>query len=276
MNKENLYPIGTIAKLFSVSVSILRHYEKIGLLIPAYIDKESNYRYYSLDQFEVLNTIRYLRGLDMSLDDIKEFLNNRDISFIEGKLKSQKEEVIKKRKELERIEKKIDNRLEQLEDALNSKLDVIEEIDSHKMNIVMIKEKVELHAFVDMEKHIRKLDSFSTESNIFLGKVGVGVSKEQLQNNNFNEYDSVFLILDKEDSSTSSIPLSKSKCVRIRYCGTHLDARKYYKKLIEYIQKKHYEIINFSREISMIDYGFTSDESKFVIEISIPVKKMEN
>ena len=60
MNKENLYPIGTIAKLFSVSVSILRHYEKIGLLIPAYIDKESNYRYYSLDQFEVLNTIRYL------------------------------------------------------------------------------------------------------------------------------------------------------------------------------------------------------------------------
>lgn len=276
MNKENLYPIGTIAKLFSVSVSILRHYEKIGLLIPAYIDKESNYRYYSLDQFEVLNTIRYLRGLDMSLDDIKEFLNNRDISVIEGKLKSQKEEVIKKRKELERIEKKIDNRLDQLEDALNSKLDVIEEIDSPKMNIVMIKEKVELHVFVDMEKHIRKLDTFSTESNIFLGKVGVGVSKEQLQNNNFNEYDSVFLILDKEDSSTSSIPLSKSKCVRIRYCGTHLDARKYYKKLIEYIQKKHYEIINFSREISMIDYGFTSDESKFVIEISIPVKKMEN
>lgn len=32
------------------------------------------------------------------------------------------------------------------------------------------------------------------------------------------------------------------------------------------------EIIGFSREITLIDYGFTNDTEKFVTEINIPVK----
>ena len=120
MTKNNLYPIGTVAKLFHLSVSILRHYEKVGLLIPKWIDPDSNYRYYSSDQFEVLNTIRYLRALDMPLKEIEDFLNNRDVDKIEEKLLKQKDSVIQKRKELERIEKKIDNRLEELRDASHS------------------------------------------------------------------------------------------------------------------------------------------------------------
>lgn len=53
--------------MFHISVGTLRHYEKIGLLQPEYIDNETGYRYYSTRQFECLNTIRYLRVLDMSL-----------------------------------------------------------------------------------------------------------------------------------------------------------------------------------------------------------------
>ncbi|MEI3190543.1 MAG: MerR family transcriptional regulator [Lachnospiraceae bacterium] len=40
----------------------LRHYEKAGLLCPEHTDQETGYRYYSVRQFEVLNTIRYLRA----------------------------------------------------------------------------------------------------------------------------------------------------------------------------------------------------------------------
>ena len=111
MEKSGLFQIGDIAKLFHLSVGTLRHYEKQGLLQPEYIDPETGYRYYSTRQFESLNTIRYLRVLDTPLDQISDFLKNRDINHIQELLRQQKETVIRKRKELETIERKIDNRL---------------------------------------------------------------------------------------------------------------------------------------------------------------------
>ena len=41
----------------------------------------------------MLNTIRYLRALDLPLDEIAEFLHNRDIEVIEEKLERLKKEV---------------------------------------------------------------------------------------------------------------------------------------------------------------------------------------
>ena len=67
MDRTKLFPIGEVSKLFHISVSSLRHYENIGLLTPEYVSPDSGYRYYSAGQFEVLNTIRYLRALDLPL-----------------------------------------------------------------------------------------------------------------------------------------------------------------------------------------------------------------
>ena len=75
--EKNLFPIGEVSKLFHISVSSLRHYENIGLLTPAYISPDSGYRYYGTEQFEVLNTIRYLRALDMAAERARE--DNRRI-----------------------------------------------------------------------------------------------------------------------------------------------------------------------------------------------------
>ena len=72
--KNELFQIGEIARLFHVSVSTLRHYDRIGLLSPEYTDPDSGYRYYSTRQFECLNTIRYLRELDIPLEQIGQFI----------------------------------------------------------------------------------------------------------------------------------------------------------------------------------------------------------
>ena len=90
---QELFSIGDVAQLFHLSVSSLRHYETIGLLTPEYTDPATGYRYYGPRQFEVLNTIRYLRALDMPLSDIEDFLRNRDIDIIEEKLRRQKQAI---------------------------------------------------------------------------------------------------------------------------------------------------------------------------------------
>ena len=74
MEPIKLFSIGDVAKLFHLSVSSLRHYEAAGLLQPEWVDPQTGYRYYSTRQFEVLNTIRYLRALDMPLPEIADFL----------------------------------------------------------------------------------------------------------------------------------------------------------------------------------------------------------
>ena len=79
MALPQLFSIGEMAKIFHLSVSSLRHYEALGLVSPEYVDPSTNYRYYSVRQFEPLNTIRYLRAMDMPLTEIADFLQNRDV-----------------------------------------------------------------------------------------------------------------------------------------------------------------------------------------------------
>ena len=88
MALPQLFSIGEMAKIFHLSVSSLRHYEALGLVTPEYVDPSTNYRYYSVRQFEPLNTIRYLRALDMPLTEIADFLQNRDVEAIEEKLRA--------------------------------------------------------------------------------------------------------------------------------------------------------------------------------------------
>ena len=125
MDRKKLFPIGEVSKLFHISVSSLRRYETIGLLTPAYISPDSGYRYYGPEQFEVLNTIRYLRALDMPLPEIADFLQNRDIDRIEEKLQQQKQAVLQKQQALKRMEQKIDHRLRWLRDAQSAPLDTV-------------------------------------------------------------------------------------------------------------------------------------------------------
>lgn len=42
MNKNNLFSIGDVAKMFHISVGSLRHYETLGLLAPEYIDPQTH------------------------------------------------------------------------------------------------------------------------------------------------------------------------------------------------------------------------------------------
>lgn len=274
MERKELFQIGDVAKLFHLSVGSLRHYEKIGLLHPEYIDSETGYRYYSTRQFECLNTIRYLRVLDMPLPQVADFLKNRDVNKIREMLRQQKETVIRKQKEFQIIEQKIENRLKQLDDALSSKLDTVQIIQTPIRRIAWIRNNLSIKSYLDLETSIRKLESRQKNAVVFIGKIGVGIAKERLQKKQYSRYDMVFLILDKEDTydgDTEELPAET--CVSIRFCGSHSEAPAYYQKLDDYIADHHLMITGFSREITMIDYGITNDTSQFVTEIQIPIKR---
>ena len=125
VKNEKLFQIGEVAKLFQISIQTLRHYEKLGLLNPEYIDQQTHYRYYTIQQFETLTKIRYLRAFDIPLTTIQSYFKNQDINDMESLLKKQKE-LIQQKKELDIMENKINARLDQIKDAKISLIDTIE------------------------------------------------------------------------------------------------------------------------------------------------------
>lgn len=70
---KNYLSIGEVAKIKNVGIKSLRYYERIGVLIPAYINPETNYRYYTFDQLMVLDTIFLCIELGIPLKNMKNY-----------------------------------------------------------------------------------------------------------------------------------------------------------------------------------------------------------
>ncbi|QHI72647.1 MerR family transcriptional regulator [Aminipila terrae] len=270
---EDLFTIGQIAKLFDINIRTLRYYDEINFLKPEYIEPDSKYRYYSIKQFEHLNTIKYLRELNMPLFKIKEFLDNREVDGLVTMLKGQQDELTHKKYELERIERKIHNRLSQIQDAMKSDFNEIKEQVISERKIAVLKKSISLGE--DIEYPIAELGSTHLlNSAIFLGKVALSIEKDNLEMGKFDEFSSVIVIVEEEDQSgTSCSELAKGTYLTLRFQGTHKDAKKYYKKLLKYLKERNYKICGNAIEIALIDEGMTNDISQHVTEIQIPYKK---
>lgn len=71
---EPLLSIGQFARQVGLSVSALRFYAQTGLLLPAHVDPDSRYRYYSASQVVAGQQIAALRQLEVPLDELSEVL----------------------------------------------------------------------------------------------------------------------------------------------------------------------------------------------------------
>ena len=71
--KNELLSIGEMAKLKGVGIKALRYYEKIGLLLPAYVDELSGYRYYDLNQSAEIDIITTCVELGIPLKEVIEY-----------------------------------------------------------------------------------------------------------------------------------------------------------------------------------------------------------
>jgi DNA-binding transcriptional MerR regulator len=74
-----VFKIGEFSQLGQVTIRTLRHYDDLGLLKPAYIDPDSDYRYYKIEQLPRLNRIIALKELGLTLEQIAQLLDD-DVS----------------------------------------------------------------------------------------------------------------------------------------------------------------------------------------------------
>lgn len=73
--------IGKISKLKNVSIKSLRYYDQIGILKPAFVNTETNYRYYTKDQLYLLDAITVCIKLGIPLKDLNNYVENNSINL---------------------------------------------------------------------------------------------------------------------------------------------------------------------------------------------------
>ncbi|MGM9530196.1 MerR family transcriptional regulator [Intestinibacter sp.] len=270
---KEFFTIGEISKLFNINKKTLRYYDEIDLFKPSYVDKNNKYRYYSIDQFECLETIQYMKELGLTLNKIKYHLNDLNLNSIIDSLEYQNQIIEEKITELKNMQLNINKKISQIKDATQLDfLDQIREFDFDQRCVIEYREKI---SYKDVELLVRKLAQVSSyKISLTYGDVGISVSKENLKNEFYEEYDSAFMTVEEGLYEKELIKIfPKAKYLSIRYNGYHNDAPKYYKKLRKYIDENNYEIIDDSIEIQLVDPSLITCESEMVTEIQIPVRR---
>lgn len=109
--------IGEVARLKKITVKALRYYEKIGIFLPAYINKEIGCRYYKMEQMVMLDLILTCLELGIPLKQFPSYLDENCVLDLEhmvhdGTAMAQQEIV-----RINRTLKKLENMSNHLEES---------------------------------------------------------------------------------------------------------------------------------------------------------------
>lgn len=110
MTEKGLLSITEMARLRGITTETLRHYDRIGLLKPDALD-ENNVRYYSVLQYEKLETIRELQEIGLSLKEIGAYLEDRNVKTSYALLCRQQHCYAEKLREYAAIKEALDHRI---------------------------------------------------------------------------------------------------------------------------------------------------------------------
>jgi DNA-binding transcriptional MerR regulator len=121
-----MFRIGDFSRFTRVSIKMLRHYDRLGLLRPARIDPATSYRYYSADQLPRLNRLLALRDLGLSLEQIGPLLDaDLPVEQLRGMLRLKQAELAQQVHDQQQRLDAIQARLAQLEREGQAAADVV-------------------------------------------------------------------------------------------------------------------------------------------------------
>lgn len=275
---EKLLSISQLAKLRKLTPETLRHYDRIGLIKPVYVDPQTKYRYYSIRQYEKIGTIKELRQLGMSLDMIVEYFTNRNL-----------------KKSTEILTKYTDNLLFEIEEqmavyrVLQKKLDFLKSLeDIPEVNVVYEKKLPERHILTFGEKAggpkehaliLTQLEWHLNETAPILASDRVGVyAGEELLEPSESYIPAVPMLFLTDDTLESPYhkTLPAGDYISLFYHNGNLERYHESYEIVKAYMKRHDLKVNGSiLQIYKLDVTLTSSAEETVIELQVPVTVCE-
>lgn len=278
--KHNLFPIGEAAKRGNISRRTLRYYEKLGLIDPDFVDT-NGYRYYSSETILKIPIIKYLKIMDFSLEEIEKQLSSPDYctmikSFDDLLIRCNSDiDEIYSRQEIIKDWKKL---LEEACVVLSMKLKDISVRYMEQRDLI----KYPIKFNYDYPGTILDLD-FANFVEVKNNRISGPVMFYFPSIIDRVEFESEMKPLDALYIQKALKNIEKEYEFHIRagmyackyHVGSHKKIVDTYKDILEWEKNSEYIIIGPSIERFVADCWSTSDESKYVTEIIVPIKKRE-
>jgi DNA-binding transcriptional MerR regulator/effector-binding domain-containing protein len=274
--------VGEVAKLFKLRSSTLRYYDEIGLFQPKYTDPETQYRYYTVSQFIVLDTIIFLRKNGFSIKDIKHQLDQRTPENTLDLLNRKLEEVREESKRLERIKAKMENKIslikEGLELCIEPKLNY-RYYPKRKISYLYYDKPIDLLNFDD-DLYLKDLEMFTSKSleydGFFTGDIGTMVDINSLEEEGPVKYKAVFELLYDDKKGVREGNLNDGCYACYPYKGSYDSIKDGYYFVLNRIKEDGYEVKGAPIEIALLDESVIKYSEQYVTLIQVPVVKVKN
>ena len=268
--RDGYFTIGRFAEICEISASMLRHYDRIGLMRPAAIDPDTRYRFYSEGQVRTAELIRLLRDLDVPLREIPTLLEDPEGPEMQAVLQRQRVRITMRRDEAERI-------IAQLDRALSVTGGLMPR-DAHLVEIEpqwVISRRVHAQVGEDIETVDRLLQQLSRIAD---GCHALSAEREFVLSYNrlgrSHGYDlEVCVPLDQRRASQvqGARRLPGGTAASLTHLGPWDDLRPAYIALFAWIIERGHDIAGPTRETYVIDERDTDDPLEYVTRLDWPV-----
>ncbi len=255
--KNNLYKISQVAKFLSVTTTTLRYYEAEGLLTPAYIDPNTKYRFYDVNNINTVAYILALRDAGASMMQIKSYFNNQN------SMQYLLDELIEQHN---RLQKRIDF----LQDVFNS----------DKQSHVVKQITMPTVQYISSSYVAKDFDHAFELIENFLGSV-VATTSLTSSPVTFVEYDSLDFVstnfpmtigIEVDSAKTGTQHRPSQKAIRTIHHGTYDTLPQAYDALLSYAQLHHLELQGNVYEYYYESLNLRHDPADYVTEVIMPLK----
>ncbi|GKU27510.1 MerR family transcriptional regulator [Clostridium folliculivorans] len=265
--------IGEFSKLCKVSPKALRYYDSIDLLKPAFLNKDNDYRYYTIEQLDQVLLINKLKEYQFPLVEILNILKKNNDEYLMECISQKQKEIEFQIERQKCLLKQMNNDIEVIRNggkliSINEDID-IKLVDTESMRIVSvrraIKESETGQLFNDL---IPIIDQFKLK--VYGSPITIYHDKEYDESR----------VVDMEigvpvwngDNKYTRI-LEGSLCIYTRYVGNYKELVNAIKALYVWKENKGYEIIMQPYQKYIKGIGDTDNPDEYITEIYIPVVK---
>lgn len=275
---ENLIPIGKMAEINHTTIATLRLYDKRNLLRPRYIDPETGYRYYSVNQNYRLDMISYMKELGMSLGEIEDIFNKEDITLIEDILSKKNEQLHQQMRELQSRHDAVTRAIESIERYRKSPTKGITTLEYIDRRLVWGIEASSNFYEKGINDYEMQLDMLHAElmkkgvAQVHSYNVLTSIKKENYLEDRYIP-DKLFIVVDKNFEcpyETAKIDSGMYACI---YLDSFDEEIKYAEMLKDYCHKNNYKISgDYICEVMTEFNVFDSDKRSMYLKLQVPVE----
>ena len=276
MQKE-LLPIGKMARMNRVTISTLRLYDEKGLLRPRYVDPETGYRYYSIDQNSRLDMIVYMKELGMSLSEIAHALQTEDLARMEELLAQKNEQLHQQMRQLKARHDAVERAIQSIERYRKSPSTgtlSLEYIDRRYIWGIPCDENFyarDIHCYEHSLHTLRQVLSEQGLEQVHSYNVGTSIAREDFQAGRFVA-GQIFLFVGRSLPPAASPQLVDSGMYACIYLHSYNDEIPGARQLLEYCRRNRYRIIgDYICEVMTGFPVFESDPNSMFLRLQVPV-----